>query len=93
MRWSASLRRFLHELEAVLAWSRLEEVYNGPRWFAYVVALATRAGEGGGKSLAQRLALSGRMSSTVAAARRRMEQLLAVLCQKNVSPERRRHGG
>jgi tRNA nucleotidyltransferase (CCA-adding enzyme) len=84
--WNPALHRFLHEVESVLAWSALEEVYNGPQWFAYVVALATRAGEGGGKSLAQRLALSGRMSSTVAAARRRMEQLLAVLCQKNVSP-------
>jgi tRNA nucleotidyltransferase (CCA-adding enzyme) len=84
--WSVALRRFLHDVESVLAWSVLEEVYSGPRWFAYVVALATRAGEGGGKGLAQRLALSGRMASTVAAARGRMEQLLAVLCQRNVPP-------
>ena len=84
--WSVALRRFLHEVESVLAWSVLEEVYTGPRCFAFIVALATRAGEGGGRSLAQRLALSGRMASTVAGARGRMEQLLAVLCQKNVSP-------
>lgn len=84
--WSVGLRRFLHDVESVLAWSLLEEVYSGPRWFVYIVALATRAGEGGGKGLAQRLALSGRMASMVAGARSRMEQLLAAVCQKDVPP-------
>jgi tRNA nucleotidyltransferase (CCA-adding enzyme) len=84
--WSVGLRRFLHEVESVLAWSVLEEVYEGPRWLVYIAALATRAGEGGGKGLAERLALSGRMASTVAGARRRTEQLLAVLCRKHAAP-------
>ncbi len=84
--WSVALRRFLHDVASVLAWSVLEEVYSGPRWFVYVVALATRSGEGGGKPLAQRLALSGKMATTVAGARRRTEQLLSVVCQKGVAP-------
>jgi tRNA nucleotidyltransferase (CCA-adding enzyme) len=84
--WSAGLRRFLHDVESVLAWSVLEEVYDGPRWLVYVVALATRAGERGGKELAQRLALSGRVAATVSGARSRMEQLLATICKKNVPP-------
>ncbi len=84
--WSVALRRFLHDVESVLAWSLLEEVYTGPRWFVYVVALATRSGEGGGKTLAQRLALSGKMAGTVTAARRRTEQLLSVVCKKSVLP-------
>jgi tRNA nucleotidyltransferase (CCA-adding enzyme) len=84
--WGVALHRFMHDVESVLAWSMLEEVYEGPRWLVYFVALATRAGEGGGKDLAKRLALSGRMATTVAGARSRMEQLLAIVCQKGAPP-------
>jgi len=84
--WSVALRRFLHDVESVLAWSVVEEVYDGPRWLVYLVALATRAGERGGRTLAQRLALSGRVASVVSGARERLEQLLAVICQKGVPP-------
>jgi tRNA nucleotidyltransferase (CCA-adding enzyme) len=84
--WSVGLRRFLHEVETVLSWSVLEEVYDGPRWQVFVVALATRAGEGGSKALAQRLALSGKIATAVSGARTRTEQLLAVVCAKGVSP-------
>ncbi len=84
--WSVALRRFLHEVERVLAWSQLEEVYQGPRWLAFLVALATRAGEGGGKPLAQRLALSGRTAQLVAGSRTRTEQLLALVCGDRTPP-------
>ncbi|HVN32256.1 MAG TPA: CBS domain-containing protein, partial [Thermoanaerobaculaceae bacterium] len=84
--WGVALHRFMHDVESVLAWSVLEEVYEGPRWLVYIIALAARAGEGGGKVLAQRLALSGRVAATVAGARSRMEQLLAIVCQKGVPP-------
>ena len=84
--WSPALSRFLHEVESVLSWSVLEEVYGGPRWQVFVVALATRAGEGGAKALARRLALSGKIAAAVADARTRTEQLLAVVCAKGVPP-------
>ena len=84
--WSVGLRRFLHEVESVVSWSVLEEVYAGPRWQVFVVALATRAGEGGSRELARRLALSGKIAAAVANARTRTEQLLAVVCVKGVPP-------
>lgn len=84
--WSVGLRRFLSEVESVVSWAELEEVYGGPRWQVFVVALATRAGEGGGGGLAQRLALSGKIAGAVAGARTRTEQLLAVVCAKGVPP-------
>jgi hypothetical protein len=52
----------------------------------FVVALATRAGEGGGRGLAKRLALAGTFAAAVAGARTRTEQLLAVVCAKGVPP-------
>jgi len=84
--WSVGLRRFLHEVESVLSWSVLEEVYGGPRWQVFVVALATRAGEGGSRELSRRLALSGKIATAVAGARNRTEQLLAVVCTKGAAP-------
>jgi tRNA nucleotidyltransferase (CCA-adding enzyme) len=85
-RWSAALRRFLHELDAVLAWSVLEELQGGPRWLAFLTALAARAGEGGGAVLARVLALSGRAAATVSQARPRVEQLLAVVSRREAPP-------
>ncbi len=84
--WGLALRGFLHEVESVLSWSQLEEVYRGPRWLAYLAALATRAGEGGGRELARRLALSGKAAAAVGLARSRTEQLLAVVCAKGSAP-------
>jgi len=80
-RWSATLRRFLAELDAVLAWSLLEDVYDGPRWLPYVCALAQRATEADATALAARLALAGRSARAVAAARSRTEQVLALASQ------------
>ena len=84
--WSVGLRRFLSEVESVVSWAELEEVHDGPRWQVFVVALATRAGEGGGRGLAKRLALAGTFAAAVAGARTRTEQLLAVVCAKGVPP-------
>ncbi|MBZ5589238.1 MAG: CBS domain-containing protein [Acidobacteriia bacterium] len=84
--WSVALRRFLNEVESVLSWSLLEEVYKGPRWLVFLVALATRAGEAGSRGLAHRLALSGKAAAVVAEARGRMEKLLSLTCQKGVPP-------
>jgi tRNA nucleotidyltransferase (CCA-adding enzyme) len=84
--WGVALRGFLHEVESVLSWSQLEEVYRGPRWLVYLAALATRAGEGGGRELARRLALSGKAAAAVGFARGRTEQLLAVVCAKGSAP-------
>ncbi|MFI5167372.1 MAG: CBS domain-containing protein [Thermoanaerobaculales bacterium] len=84
--WSVALRRFLHEVEAVLAWSLLEEVYAGPRWLVFLSALASRAGEGGGDALVGAFALSGRHAATVRQALPRLEQLLAVVSRKDATP-------
>ena len=84
--WGVGLGRFLSEVESVVSWAELEEVCGGPRWHVFVVALATRAGEGGGKALAQRLALAGKVAAAVAGARTCTEQLLAVVCAKGVPP-------
>ena len=84
--WGSALRGFLHEVETVLSWSQLEEVYTGPRWLVFLTALATRAGEGGGRELAGRLALSGKVAVAVANARRRTEQLLAAVSGARAAP-------
>jgi tRNA nucleotidyltransferase (CCA-adding enzyme) len=79
VRWSASLRRLLLDLESMLAWSELEEVYDEPHWPVFLAALATRAGEGGGKAMARRLAISGRVAVLFGEARSRTEQVLAAV--------------
>jgi tRNA nucleotidyltransferase (CCA-adding enzyme) len=86
VRWSASLRRYLHELAAVLAWSELEGVYTGPRWFVYFAGLATRVREDGGATLARRVALTGKQAEWIAEARVRSEQLLAIAAQRAARP-------
>jgi tRNA nucleotidyltransferase (CCA-adding enzyme) len=82
VRWAAPLRRFLHELEAVLAWSLLEDAYHGPRWLPYLAALATRVPESDAAAMARRLALAGRNAAAVASARSRTEQILALASQE-----------
>lgn len=84
--WTVALRRFLNQVEAVLDWAALEEVLEGPRWPVYLVALATRAGEHGGRTLARRLALSGKLGAMAASARSRIETMLSVLTRENVLP-------
>lgn len=86
VRWSVAMRRLLHELESVIAWARLEEVYLEPRWHAYLAALATRAGERGGAAIARRAALSGTVAALVREARPRTEQLLAALAEPGLRP-------
>lgn len=81
VRWSAPLRRFLNDLEAVLAWSLLEDVYRGPRWLPYLAALATRVADADAAAMAKRLALAGRSAQTVVSAHGRTEQLLALVSQ------------
>lgn len=82
--WNASLRRLLHELEALLTWATLEGVYTGPRWHLFLAALAFRAGEEGGKGMAQRLSLSGEVERLVLTARAEVEGLLAVASRTRV---------
>jgi tRNA nucleotidyltransferase (CCA-adding enzyme) len=84
--WRVPMRRFLNEVEAVLSWSLLEEVFDGPRYLVYLVALAARAGEDTGRTLAKRLSLSGRAAATVTTAREGVEKLLAVLSGKTPRP-------
>jgi hypothetical protein len=86
VRWSPSLRRLLAELDAMLTWTALEGIYRGPRWVAALVAMATRAGEEGGRRLAVRLAIAGRVGQTLATARERIEQLLAVASRRQPRP-------
>ncbi len=77
VRWNVSARRLLHELEALLTWATLEGVFAGPRWHAFVPALAFRTGEEGSKEMVSRLSLSGELARTVLAARAEVEGLLA----------------
>jgi tRNA nucleotidyltransferase (CCA-adding enzyme) len=79
-------RRFLAEVEAMLVWSELEEVYRGPRWPVFIAALAVRAGEPGGESMARRLALSGRWRRAVATARVGVERILAAVSRTSTRP-------
>jgi tRNA nucleotidyltransferase (CCA-adding enzyme) len=78
VRWSAALRRLAQEMHALLTWADLEGVYHGPRWMAYLAALAARAGERGGRELATRLALAGRTAGRLSSAQAQVEGLLAV---------------
>jgi len=84
--WTLALRRFLHQVETVVDWAALEEVLEGPRWLVYLTALATRAGEHGGRVLTRRLALSGKQAEVVASARSRIETMLSVLAREDVLP-------
>lgn len=84
--WSVDLRRLLQDLESVIAWAELEEVAPTPRWAAYIAALATRAGEEGGRTIAMRLSLGGRLGDLVAGARSQVEQLLATLSKPHLRP-------
>lgn len=84
VRWNASLKRLLHELEALLTWANLEGVYTGPRWYLFLAALAFRAGEEGGKAMAQRLSLSGEVERLVLTARAEVEGLLAIASRPRV---------
>ncbi len=79
-------RRFLAEVEAMVAWSELEEVYRGPRWLVWLAALATRCGEAGGERMAARLALSGKRGRAVAGARAGVERILAALSRASARP-------
>lgn len=82
----APTRRFLAEVEAVLTWSELEEVYRGPRWVVLLAGLAVRAGETGGQQMATRLALSGRRKQAVAGARAMVERILAAVSRTATRP-------
>ncbi|MEW6337325.1 MAG: CBS domain-containing protein [Acidobacteriota bacterium] len=86
VRWSVAVRRLLHDLESVIAWARLEDVYLEPRWHAYLAALSTRAGERGGGAIARRVALSGTVAALVRDARPRTEKLLAALAEPGARP-------
>lgn len=86
VRWSVGVRRLLRDLEAMLAWAVLEDVYSDPPWPVYLAALATRAGERGGEAMARRLALSGRLAAMVKDARTMTEQILSALAGAEVRP-------
>lgn len=86
VRWSVSLRRLLHELEALLTWASLEGVYVGPRWHAVLAALACRAGEEGGQEMARRLSLSGEPARLATTARAEVEGLLAAATRPRARP-------
>ncbi len=83
---NAGARRFLTDVEAMLAWSELEEVYQGPPWVVFLAALAVRAGEAGGERIAARLALSGRRRRAVALARPTVERMLAAVSRPTARP-------
>lgn len=83
---NAATRRFLAEVEAMLAWAQLEEVYRGPAWPVFVAALAVRAGERGGEEIAARLSLSGRRRHAIGAARVTVERILAAVSPAAVRP-------
>ncbi len=85
-RWSPTLRRFLAELDAVLAWAVLEDVYQGPRWLLFVAALAQRATEADAAALARRLSLSGAAARAVGEARARTELLLGTASRTDARP-------
>jgi len=82
----AAGRRFLAEVEAMVAWSELEEVYRGPRWLVWLAALATRGGEAAGERTAARLALSGKSRRAMAGARVGVERILAAVSRTNARP-------
>jgi len=86
LRWGEGVRRLLRDAEALVAWGRLEKVYDGPRWVVVLAALATRMNEEGGEMLARRLALAGEVAATVAGARRGCERLLAVAARPEMRP-------
>ncbi len=86
LRWNERLRRFLHEVEAMAAWSRLEGVPGGPRWLLYLTALATRMGEDGAALIVVRLALSGDVAATVSGGRAGVEQILARVAVERPAP-------
>ncbi len=86
VRWSASMRRTLQELDAMLTWAELEGIAFGRRWMAFVTALAARAGEGVGRRLAARLALSGRAAATVRSAHEKVERIMAVAVSSRGRP-------
>ena len=86
VRWSAALRRFLNEVGEMLAWSRLEEVYDGPGWVATLAALVSRAGERVGAAAAERLVIGGARGRVVAGARVGVETILAVLAREGARP-------
>jgi len=85
-RWSASLRRLLHDLEALLAWADLEEVVDGPHWPVFLAALACRAGEESGAAMVRTLGLSGRNGALVSGARAAVEGMLAAVTRPGVRP-------
>ena len=84
--WDVGLRGFMHEVDAVLAWSALEEVYREPRWLAFLAALASRGGERGGAALVTRLALAGKAAATVAGAQAGVERLLLTTARSEAPP-------
>jgi len=84
--FNAATRRFLAEVEAMLTWSELEGVFDGPRWLVLLAALAVRAGETGGERMATRLALSGRRHRAVAGARAAVERILAAVSRPTTRP-------
>ena len=86
VRWSAALRRFLGDVGEMLAWSRLEEVYDGPGWVATLAALVSRAGERVGAAAVERLVIGGARGRVVAGARAGVETILAVLAREGVRP-------
>ncbi len=86
VRWTASMRRTLQELEAMLTWAELEGIVFGRRWVAFVTALVARAGEDVGRRLAGRLALSGRVAATVRQAHSKVERIMAVAASSRRRP-------
>jgi tRNA nucleotidyltransferase (CCA-adding enzyme) len=86
VRWTPAVKRLVHDLEGMLTWAALEEVCSEPRWVTLVAALATRAGEAGGATIAKRLALSGRPAAIVREARQKTEHVLAAVAAPGARP-------
>ena len=84
LRWDVSVKRLVHELEALLTWAALEGISTGPRWQAVVAALAFRLGEEGSRELVERLSLSGAVARIVLAARAEVEGLLDIAARPRV---------
>lgn len=84
--WGTHLRRLLLDVEVMLAWSRMEGVYEGQRWPVFLAAVATRGGENAGAAVARRLVLAGTVGDLVAQARVRCEQVLAAASRSRPRP-------
>lgn len=74
--WAPASIKLLRQVEAMLVWSTLEGVWEGPTQLVFLAALALRGGEGAGGLLARRLNLAGAHFRAVAEAREGVEKIL-----------------